>query len=271
MTKMDDNKFKNLLKSPEGWELDFKSEQYKFNNANDAAKFIKDIISMANTVRNNTAYIFLGIKLNNDGSKTKIGIKKEDIVDDATLQEKIISNVYPVPKFLFYTFEYENLTFGIIEIPIVKGGGPYKPVKTQGGVLKENVIYHRSGSSNQRANNEEEVRIYKWFHNNDSFEKQDLIEIRKFIDEVIRWQQDMYLKIMCSEKIEPYNFKGIDCMRNLSVIEVKIKSYGNQELNKKFDEFASKRLSNDQIISFNELEEVKKLAIEIGQILKQYE
>lgn len=82
---IDKDRFETLLKNPEGWILDFKAEQYILDNDGRKASFVKDILSMANTVRNETSYIVLGIKVEADGRKKRLGIKAH--LDDACLQE----------------------------------------------------------------------------------------------------------------------------------------------------------------------------------------
>jgi len=158
------NKFEQLLNEPEGWVLDFKRDQYRFENQNDIAKFIKDILSMANTIREDTSYIILGVRHHTDGKKEFFGIKNH--IDDSHFQEKMKNNVHPIPKFLYYTFEYNGFTFGIFEIPVVKQKGPYKPIKKIGGILEPHVIYHRQGSSNQPATHDDSVRIHNWLYRN---------------------------------------------------------------------------------------------------------
>ena len=51
-----------LLQRQESNELDFKSEQYRFYTDHLKSQFIKDIVSMANTIRSGSAYILLGVK-----------------------------------------------------------------------------------------------------------------------------------------------------------------------------------------------------------------
>ncbi len=42
--------------------LDFKAKMYDLSYDSNKAKFIKDIISMANTPRDETSYIIIGVK-----------------------------------------------------------------------------------------------------------------------------------------------------------------------------------------------------------------
>jgi len=75
---------KKLLKEDEGPCLDFKSEPYRLDTNYFKAVFIKDIVSMANTPREGSAYIVIGVRVNTDRSKTVIGVTEHP--DDADLQ-----------------------------------------------------------------------------------------------------------------------------------------------------------------------------------------
>ena len=67
--------FENLISRPESTILDFKREQYKIINDESGIKtsgFVKDIISFANTIRTETAYIIIGISADNDNKENHI-------------------------------------------------------------------------------------------------------------------------------------------------------------------------------------------------------
>ncbi|MEN6623591.1 MAG: ATP-binding protein [Smithella sp.] len=160
---MDSILFEKLIDNHEGWTIDYKSQQYDLSNDGKKACFIKDIISMANTVRECTSYIIIGVQADVDGKKDLIGVSEHH--DDGAIFQTIIKDkVFPVPKFVYYPFEYKGLSFGVFEIPVVKGIGPCQPVKDYGGVLKRHEIYYRQGSSNEPASYPEVLRIFKWLH-----------------------------------------------------------------------------------------------------------
>ena len=59
---MDDRQLIEILLSRlESEDLDFKSRPYNLSNRYLQAKFIKDIVAMANTPRSDSAYILLGV------------------------------------------------------------------------------------------------------------------------------------------------------------------------------------------------------------------
>ena len=161
--------FEYLLTQSESDTLDFKSEFYDFSGDTDKAKeakeskFIKDIISFANTKRDKSSYIIIGIKENGTSKKKELlGVTAHP--DDASLQEKIKDKVYPVPEFLYYPYSYKNQQFGIIEIFISKyTEEPYYPKKDSIGGLFKSELYFRRGSSNSEATSEEERHIREWF------------------------------------------------------------------------------------------------------------
>uniref|UniRef100_UPI0030D934FC AlbA family DNA-binding domain-containing protein n=1 Tax=Zunongwangia profunda TaxID=398743 RepID=UPI0030D934FC len=69
------NEFENLISKPEGSTLDFKKKIYDFrSNSEESAKFIKDVISFSNTIRNESSYIIFGIKDKPDGTLDLIGL-----------------------------------------------------------------------------------------------------------------------------------------------------------------------------------------------------
>jgi len=154
---MNDFLFSELLIRCESDDLDFKMEQYDLDG-NDKptkdikrAKFVKDIISIANTPRTGNGYIILGVNKHVDNTFDLVGIDKH--YDDAMLQDKIKDLVYPIPTFNYESFCYNALTFGIITIPIDINKGPFFPrVDVGGDLLRRNQLYFRRSSQNSEAN-----------------------------------------------------------------------------------------------------------------------
>ncbi|MFW6047443.1 MAG: helix-turn-helix domain-containing protein, partial [Candidatus Woesearchaeota archaeon] len=142
--------------------LDFKKKQYPILNDSQKIKtaaFIKDIISFSNTIRSESAHIIIGIEEKNNGDKEIIGL--DQCIDDSIFQEKIKDKVFPVPIFSTYSIRYNNVTLGIIEIPVKKYSLPISPtIKMKG--LEPGKIYFRRGTSNSEANGREIIAINKW-------------------------------------------------------------------------------------------------------------
>ncbi len=157
--------FENIISRPESSILDFKETMYIFSDNTEfknTAKFVKDVISFANTIRNETAYIIIGIKEDANGNKVMQGI--DQYVDDAILQDKIKDKVTPRPQFHFYIYKYDNLRFGILEVPVNKYPVPISPIVKMKG-LEIGKIYYRQGTSNSEASGQETIRIYNWLQN----------------------------------------------------------------------------------------------------------
>ena len=176
--------FENLLNNPESSVLDFKKELYNFLNEADAnAKFIKDIISFSNTIRNNSAYIIFGIKETN-GILDLIGL--EHGIDDSILQNKIKDNVFPRPVFSYSPIIYQEKLFGLIEIPIYKYELPIMPTKQLKG-LSVGQVYYRNGSSNTEATAFDVIRINDWFRSLQGNIKNNLSEeVSKYLASTVQ-------------------------------------------------------------------------------------
>lgn len=159
---MNTEKFEAILQKPESETLDFKRIQYDFmhdSGNTKTAKFVKDIISFSNTIRTETAYIVIGVSEEEDGSKNQTGLDKN--IDDSIFQEKIKNKVTPIPSFKYYTFEYQDKTFGVFEIPVKKYSEPIFPVIRMRG-LEPGKVYFRRNSSNSEATGREIILINSW-------------------------------------------------------------------------------------------------------------
>lgn len=158
---MTDELFKKLIDNSEGRLLDYKICCYNFQSQKDDAdaKFIKDIISFSNTVRNNTAYIIFGVKEETNGMKSLAGIT--DFPDDAIFQQKTKSRIFPSPTFLSYKYNYDGKLFGIIEVPVYSYARPLVATQKLKG-LQIDKIYTRQGSSNEEATHTQTEELIDW-------------------------------------------------------------------------------------------------------------
>ncbi len=146
--------------------VDFKLKiHYPFgNNDDDRSEFIKDILSMANTPREEAAYIVIGVKYHSDkGTKDLIGVLGNH-PDDAQLQDCLNPvKLEPRPAFSYQPRRLDGCSYGVIEIPLTSDG-PYCPMEDF-GKLKRHCVYFRRGSKNEEATLHERKQIYDWFHN----------------------------------------------------------------------------------------------------------
>lgn len=168
---MDTVFFEELIQKAESNSLDFKKEMYDFGGSDKKEKdqkrahFVKDIICMANTPREEPSHIVLGVKKYINGSFELVGI--ESHVDDADMQEKLKGIVYPHPLFSYEPFTYHGKIFGIITIPADPNIGPFFPKTDLGeGLLRRNQLYHRRNSQNAEADQAEHKKIFMWFNKN---------------------------------------------------------------------------------------------------------
>ena len=159
------DKFQEILTNSENTTVDFKAEPHKLDNDYFVSEFIKDILAMSNTPRENTAYIVIGVKFHSDsGIKDLLGVNAGH-PDDSDLQDKMnLARVEPKPKFTYQVVTYDNKSFGVIEIPIDKNG-PFIATRDL-NVVKAHRVYFRRGTKNDEAKQMETKEIYKWFQPN---------------------------------------------------------------------------------------------------------
>lgn len=159
--------FENLLKRNESDTVDFKMCNYIFDvgtpkeKKRKRAEFVKDIISMANTPRDESAYIVLGVRSFSDGRKDLEGL--DAFHDDADLQSKFDAICHPHPRFKYEPVLHDGKNFAFIEIPADNTIGPILPIKDVGNILRLQAVYHRRNSQNALADASEKKKIYKWF------------------------------------------------------------------------------------------------------------
>ena len=136
----------------EGPTLDFKREQYSFDNATGKGKseLLKDILAFTNAQRDHTAYILIGVEEVKGGRSKVVGV--ESHLEDANLQEFVNSKTTWPVEFSYLRLSVEGKSIGVISIPIQQ-----RPVWTRRnyGLVKANEVYIRHGSSNQPASPDE--------------------------------------------------------------------------------------------------------------------
>jgi hypothetical protein len=163
---MEAAEFEILLKRLENETIDFKAENYVFGGSGEEqkerkAKFLKDVICMWNTPREEPAHIILGVKKCADGSYDLIGIK--DVIDDAVFQQQFQDSVYPMPTIEVIPVNYADKKFTVIKIPLDKSKGPILSRKTFGDILRNHQVYYRQASRNTIADQQAQHKIFDWF------------------------------------------------------------------------------------------------------------
>jgi hypothetical protein len=138
----------------EGNSLDFKVIQYKKEQY---PAFLKDIISMANSFTNDERYIIIGVKLNNDGSRSIIGII-DSIEDEATYQQLINENIEPELNVEYVPFDIDGKQLMVFRISECVDK-PYM-MKKDFQLLKRGECFIRKGSYQVRATRRDWDRMY---------------------------------------------------------------------------------------------------------------
>lgn len=162
---MTEDDFRNLIERQESETLDFKEEIYHFQESKKYRQdFVKDVLAMANTPREQSAHIVFGVKSRPETENVVVGFQYQ--IDDADLQNQFPRNqIQPAPRFTYFGFLFDGKQVGVLEIPVGKDG-PYVPISDIGSV-RHGVIYYRRGTQNALASGNEMRRINNWFETED--------------------------------------------------------------------------------------------------------
>ena len=145
---MDSQILESLLHQEEGSALDFKGRQYPFEKAtnDDKSELLKDILAFANSWRQTTAYILIGVQEVKGGRSKLIGVQTH--LDDAKLHQFVNHKSQRVVEFSYAPFHTEGVQIGVIEIPLQD-----RPtfLKKSFGKLDKDTVYVRDSSSTRIA------------------------------------------------------------------------------------------------------------------------
>ncbi|MEZ6082259.1 MAG: ATP-binding protein, partial [Pirellulaceae bacterium] len=164
---MPDFDLSELLKRMEGETIDFKADIYSFDGDDKEqknkkrAQFIKDIVSMYNTPRDEPAYIVLGVKESEDGKREILGVSRH--LDLADLDAQIAGHVHPVPRIEYEPILLDSMGLAVIVIRPQPSIGPVFPISSLGNTLMRHQLYLRRNTNNVEANPDEMRRVYSWF------------------------------------------------------------------------------------------------------------
>ncbi|MGF6727553.1 hypothetical protein P3T43_006945 [Paraburkholderia sp. GAS41] len=149
----DDALIDQLLYRGEGDALDFKLEQYPFEGADDESKseLLKDIIAFANSWRETTAYIVVGVR---DTTREIVGLNTD--LDDSRIQQFVNSKVNKPIRFEYRSLNYRGNTLGLYSIPVQER--PFHANRKYGKVSNE-VVYVRRGSATAIAKPDEIAKM----------------------------------------------------------------------------------------------------------------
>ena len=136
--------------------MDFKQEQYPFDNADIGAKaeLLKDVLALANSWRLTTAYILIGVKEIKGRRNEIIGV--ENHLDDANLHQFVNGKTQKPVEFSYLSFRVEGREIGVIQIPIQER--PFFLSRRFGRLFDDQVLV-RDGSSTRVATPDEIARM----------------------------------------------------------------------------------------------------------------
>jgi len=153
---MNEKQFEDLLHEDESSTLDFKREQYPFEQASDDVKseLLKDILAFANSWRRSAAYILMGVEEIKGNQSRATGVNFH--LNDNDLQQFVNSKTQRPVDFSYKTLSYCGLQIGIIHVPVQQ-----RPLflKRAFGRLRPQIIYIRRGSSTSEANPDEVAQM----------------------------------------------------------------------------------------------------------------
>ena len=150
-----------LLSQMEGNTLDFKRDQYKLESDQQKSAFVKDIICMSNTPRDESAYILVGVTDKNGRAGDVIGTSEHP--DPAMFQNLVKGNTNPPVRFSYRTIKYLGVVVGLFEIPVDQHI-PVMATKNFGNLVP-GIVYFRRTAQNGVAEPHDIRRITDWSSN----------------------------------------------------------------------------------------------------------
>lgn len=172
---MDIELFESLLHEEEGILLDFKSEQYLFDGSSHDKKseLLKDILAFANTWRDSTAYILIGVKEVQGAKSDVVGVTEH--LADSNIQQFVGSKTQKSVNFSCSIFSHDGKKVDVIEIPPYQNRPIY--LNRDYGKTKKNMVYFRKGSSTKEATPQE---IYDMAIEDNKLNEFPQLELRLF-------------------------------------------------------------------------------------------
>lgn len=144
---MDSNLLLDLIAQGENEQVDFKQE-LNLESSDEKAEFIKDLISLANSVPEH-GYLIIGI----DNAKGRIGIKS---LEEEKIQQIAHTYIYPSIVIHCYIVPLDSVSIGVIEVkPTEK---PHQVIRNIGRLLL-NDVFIRHGSTTAKASPSEISRM----------------------------------------------------------------------------------------------------------------
>jgi hypothetical protein len=159
-----------LLRRAEGECHDYKTKLHDTSTLRGKAALVIDVISMANTPREEDAHIVFGVKDQGNGQFDLLGVGS--VPDDADWQQLLASAIEPTPRFTLEPVQLGGTLYAVLTIPPDRRG-PFHVRREWRNKLNEylgpatlvhGVTYYRRGSSNAVAIGETLRWIVQWMN-----------------------------------------------------------------------------------------------------------
>jgi hypothetical protein len=153
------DKIRELVARGENSTLDFKRDDYDWDDRASNAELAKDVMAMANVLlpADEPAYILIGV----DNMGNIVGVPPANHLDDAVLHQKVQGLLNRTPLFSYAPVEVDGMSVGVFEIG--PGGRPYFALRDQ-NTLRRHVAFYRNGSATDIAS---PTMIQEWGREDD--------------------------------------------------------------------------------------------------------
>jgi len=152
-----------LLRRPEGDSLDFKQSDYDLSDTRGKCSLLKDVLSLANTPREGSAYLILGVRWTAESGAQVVGINHH--CDESEFRGVLRPDlINPIPRVIYHSLQDQGKPIGVLEIPVDRTG-PFTLLKDmgEGTALRGGTIYVREGSTNVEAVGARLQQVLQWF------------------------------------------------------------------------------------------------------------
>ena len=152
------DQIKALCVQGESNRLDFKRDQYRFDNAVDGVKaeLLKDILSFANSFRGDSAYILIGVEEQESKIGKIVGIEKSQVIDGSKIQQFVNEKTNRIIPFETYVIDCGNgRVVQVLEVAQCLKARPFYIKQKDFAQLKKHDVWMRVGSSSHIASPEE--------------------------------------------------------------------------------------------------------------------
>lgn len=149
---------RHLLTRTESNILDFKRDQYVLTSGNQQSGFILDIICMANTPRDEPAYILIGVVEEHGRAVQVVGVDRH--VDPVEFQNLVNGHTEHAVDFSYRIVVVDGTEIGLFEIAVDRN----VPVMARRNFhrLRAGTVHIRRNAQNAVADANEIGRIYQW-------------------------------------------------------------------------------------------------------------